>query len=365
MSQEQVPQYCQEDDEITLKELILKVKEYWREIVRNWLLIGLMALPFALFFLYKAWTTPVKYKATLTFMINEDDGGGGGLASIAGQFGFNVGSGGGEFNKDKVVALAKSGKIVYPVILDTVEIDGKLDLLGNHLIDIYRMNDVWAGSSIEGLVDFRFKRSNKSDFSIVENVALKSCFSQIVGGKKIQGLFSCSYEENTGILSISSTTISPELSKLLIEAIYTHLSEFYVLQQTEPQQKSFETLKIKADSLENLLAQKEQALANLKDSNKNVVFSKFKIREARLQREIPAYASQYAAVLQNVENADFLLKNKTPFFQIIDYPFYPLSMIKESKIKAFFIGGFIGGFLSMIFIVGRKMLRDTMSGDIN
>jgi len=72
-----------EEDEITLKELILKIKEFFWEVVRNWKWVVLIVIPFVTFFMYKAVSTPVTYEAELTFMVNEDDGGGmGGVSAI-------------------------------------------------------------------------------------------------------------------------------------------------------------------------------------------------------------------------------------------------------------------------------------------
>ena len=60
-------------DELTLKDLILNFQLYFREVIKNWkLIIGVALVVIALFF-YRAFSTPVTYKAELTFMVNEDD----------------------------------------------------------------------------------------------------------------------------------------------------------------------------------------------------------------------------------------------------------------------------------------------------
>ena len=73
-----------EEDEITLKELILKVKEFFQEVLKNWLLVVLITLPFVLYFFYQAYKMPITYTSELTFMMNDDEGGGlGGLGRVA------------------------------------------------------------------------------------------------------------------------------------------------------------------------------------------------------------------------------------------------------------------------------------------
>ena len=41
-----------EEDEITLKELILKIKEFFQEVLKNWILAVLITVPFVLYFFY-------------------------------------------------------------------------------------------------------------------------------------------------------------------------------------------------------------------------------------------------------------------------------------------------------------------------
>ena len=350
------------EDEVSLKEIILKFSEFGKEVLRNWFLIGLITIPFVLYFLYNAYNAPTNFTAPMTFMVNEDDGGGGGgLASIAGQFGFNIG-GGSEFNKDKIVALAKSGKIIFPVILDTVEIQGKRDLLGNHLIEIFELREKWRkNEDIPHMHDFSFTSSDRKSFKRPSNSALKACYALIVGTEEITPLVKCGYEPDTGILKFASTSTSSELSYFLTNTIYDNLRDFYILQQTEPQERSLKTLQSKADSIVGLISQKELSLANLKDSNKSLILNRYRLKEARLIRELPALAEQYKMLLTNIESTDFILKNNTPVFQTIDQPFFPLKRTKDSVIRAIILGGILGVFFAVIIVFGRKIYRDIMT----
>ena len=94
-------------DEISLKDLILKFKEYWKELRKNWLFIGLFCIPFLAFLLYKHFKTLPEYKADLTYMLNtNDDNSLAGFASIFGTYGLNKGSS--SFSMDKLVEMSKS-----------------------------------------------------------------------------------------------------------------------------------------------------------------------------------------------------------------------------------------------------------------
>ena len=54
-----------EDDEITLKELILKIKEYIHEVWVNKMITIIFILLLFSFFMYKALVTPTTYSANL------------------------------------------------------------------------------------------------------------------------------------------------------------------------------------------------------------------------------------------------------------------------------------------------------------
>ena len=103
-----------EEDEISLKELIQKMKElfqyFWT--FRFWIvLIGLTGG--GLGFAYAHFFKEVQYTSKLTFAIEEKSGGGGSLLGLASQFGVDLGGGGGGlFTSDNLLLLLKSNRII-------------------------------------------------------------------------------------------------------------------------------------------------------------------------------------------------------------------------------------------------------------
>ena len=71
----------------------------------------------------------------------------------------------------------------------------------------------------------------------------------------------------------------------------------------------------------------------------------------------------YGESLKNLEIADFSLRNRTPFVQIIDEPIAPITPSVKSKLSAIFIGGILGVFLSVSYFVFWKIFRDTMNAE--
>jgi len=345
------------EDEFTLQELILLVQDYGREILRNWLLIALFTLPFVAFFVYKAISTPVTYQAELTFMINEDDGGGlGGVSAILGQIGFGGGRKG-KNNLNKILKLAKSRAIIQEVIFDSVKVDGNNDYLGNHLIRLHNFHDQWSEGSSE-LTKFLFLNSKLG--AKTEKQALKILYNSIVGDKKNKGIFNTNSSDDTGIMNFSVETLNEEFSIILCKTLYDNLSKFYVTRTVEKQQQTFDVMLQKVDSVKAAMAAKEYELANFMDQNRGLYTAKAKRKELELQRDVRLLNEMYAVTLKNFEIADFSLKNKTPFIQLIDEPMIPLLAQKASKLMNLIFGLLLGIMLSFTFIILRKMYRDAM-----
>ena len=104
------------DNEISLRELIQKIKNWFTFIRSKWVyLLIAIVLGAGLGFLYAKLKKPV-YTATATFVL-EDGGGGGGLgqyAGIASMVGLDLGGGGGSgiFSGDNILELYKSRTMI-------------------------------------------------------------------------------------------------------------------------------------------------------------------------------------------------------------------------------------------------------------
>src|SRR5690349_2993679 len=85
----------QSPEEISLKDLIGNTKELVNYLLKRWYFIILGGILGAGAGFIYAKMQPVKYVSRLSFVVEDSKGGVGGLASLAGQFGFDLGGGGG------------------------------------------------------------------------------------------------------------------------------------------------------------------------------------------------------------------------------------------------------------------------------
>ena len=149
----------QQDDEISLKELILKLGEWWRYLWSRWLVILIVGLLGGALGLVMAILKKPTYTAELSFVL-EDEKGGGGLAAYAGiasQFGISLGGagGGGLFEGDNIIEFLKSRAMIEKTLLSTAAFQGKEDLLVNRYVAFNELRAAWEED--DRLRDIRFR----------------------------------------------------------------------------------------------------------------------------------------------------------------------------------------------------------------
>ena len=144
-----------DSDEISLKELIEKIQHIWKYLVSNWMLLLLAGMiGGAIGFVY-AYMQPVKYIAKMTFVVEDAKGGGGGLASLAGQFGFDVGGvgGGSVFSGDNILLFLKSESLVRETLLTPFDEKGT-STLADRYAEVMKMKEAWMKNEKIGKIDF-------------------------------------------------------------------------------------------------------------------------------------------------------------------------------------------------------------------
>ncbi len=354
-----------QEDDLTLRDLILAFRTYRREAFRYWWLYVLTFVVIGGFLIYRAMSAPVTYQATLTFMVNEDEGTGlGGVTSVLGQLGLGRGRTG-RFNLDKIVELARSRRINQDVLLTPIIDSTPSSFIGNALITEYRLDEQWAEVDPE-MKDFRFTRDSVPAFDIKERKALLSLHSLLIGGEKKVGLTSASFDDLSGILTLSSETTNEELSVVIATTLFEKLGKFYIDQAIERQQKTFDVVRVKVDSIAGELSKADVNLAVYTDASNNLFSRLDQVKGLRLQRDIAKLTAMQAEAVKNMEYAEFMVKNARPVIQELDIPISPLTPLKPSPLKALVIGGALAFVIATVFIVLRKVFRDAIGrGEAN
>jgi len=356
------PPYYYQDDEITLKELILKIQEFARTLWSNKFLIIVISFLFTSGSLLRTWQQDTTYSSGISFMVSDSDSGDRGLVNT--PYGpVELGS----ISANKITELSRSGRIVHQVLLTNATVDGKEDFIANHLIDIYTLHEKWNNEPINNeyrdfhLKDFVFSHSDIEIFTQQEKRAL-SILHQLVAGNNLinkQGILSVKYNEDSEIFRLNVSALNESISLILAEQEFQELKNFYVEETVGKSLKGHAALKVETDSLFALLSSTERVLASSQDRSRGVQSSLQNIRITRQQREVSRLEQEYRTSQQNLKQLELLLNSETPEFAVIDRTFFPIKNA-PSRIKAIIIGGILGLFLSSLFVIGRKIVRDAM-----
>ncbi|MEO5906037.1 MAG: GNVR domain-containing protein [Saprospiraceae bacterium] len=349
------------EKEFTLRDHILRAKDYFHEVLRYWYIPALLALLVAVYKFYQYTQYVPIYPAKITFMVDEDEGGGNaGLAGMLGQFGLG-GVRPARYNLDKILELSKSRRVVQQTFFAKVSVDDKEDFLINHIIRLYDVNVPQDDKMREQ--PYLFQHDSIAGFSIYENEVLLTVYNLIIGSPKHpeNALLNADYNENTNIMSMTASTIDEELSFELAEHAFESLSNYYISKAIEKSLKTYRIVSTKKDSVLGALRSAEYSLANFRDTHRGMMMRVDNVSELRLQRDVTALSTMYAEILKNTEVADFSLRNKTPFIQVIDQPILPIRPVTLSLWRQLAIGLVIGGLIGVLLVSVRKLIRVLMA----
>ena len=344
---------------LTAQDIIRDLKYYTLSVWKRKFIVLIVGVLVAIGWSYKLLRKPPLYIAEKTFMVSDDEGGGG-ISSILGQFGFGGAGGAGNYNYKKILEIGKSNLIIDQVLFDSATINGVEGLIANHIITLYDLHKYWNKDTV--LNDFYFTESNQNTRK--GKLARKVLQGKIKGNPKdpsSKKLVRFDYSEESTILKISGETKLEELSIVLAESTYENLSRFYINKSIERQLTTYKQLEAKADSLYGLLSGSESSLARSADYNRGLVLEKDRMPFSRSLRNIELYGTMYGEVLKNKETAEFMLNSQTPFFQTIDSPFAPLGNANTfsifNAILAFITGVVLTSVVLIVWAYYQKEIK--------
>lgn len=300
-------------------------------------------------------------------MLNEEDGPSlGGLTAVLGQFG--LGGGDKESNLDKIIELSRARTITEKALFVKKDIGGKNDLLANHLINSLEKNKRWYSKGPLGFMSndslslkgFRFTHDDFASFSILENKALKNLHTIMVGKNRTGGSFQSEFSELSGIMNFNMTSPDPRISIAVANSFYDELGEYYLGKNINKQSKDFNLVKIKYDSIQTALDNTMFAIAKFEDNNRGLVSKKDAYRLKKLKAEEYKLGLMLGEVEKQYQIAQLTKERVSEFLQVIDRPLLPLKPVNKGRIYYFLLGGFLGGLLSIVYLVLKKIYQDIL-----
>jgi hypothetical protein len=348
-----------QNDEISLKELLEKAKEWKSYLVSQWKVILLAGVVGAVLGLGYSITKKPVYTASLSFVLEDDKSGGGlgGALGLASSLGLDLGGGGGGsvFSGANLPELFKSRKMVEQTLLSPVVVDGKTISLAEMFIQNNKWRDQWKDNSKFKNIQFAPDTKRKY-FTRVHDSIMGVMFESLSKG----GLTVAQKDKKIAIISITMVSTNELFSKYFTEALAKEVSDFYVTTKSKKARMNMAILQRQTDSIRGELNGAITGVAAANDNTfmLNPAMNVRRAPSARRQVDVQANTAILTELVKQTELAKVTLRKETPLIQVIDQPILPLPKERLGKAQGIVLGGFLSGFLTVLVLIVRRLLKE-------
>lgn len=348
------------NDEISLKELIQKIKIFSIYLLGQWRIIILASLVGLLVGLAYSFVRKPIYTATLTFALEDEKSGGGfgGALGLASSFGIDLGgSGGSIFTSSNLAELFKSRTMVEKTLLTPVTVNGKVISLAEMYIQNNEWRDKWNNNPKLKSIQF-LPQTKRKYFTRVHDSILGEIYKDL----SKNSLSVAQKDKKISIITMDMTSDNELFSMYFCEALAKQVGKFYVDTKSKKARMNMEILEHQVDSVRSELngAISGVAIANDNTFNLNPALNVRRAPSARRQVDVQANTAVLTELVKQSELAKVTLRKETPLIQVIDKPILPLKKEKLSKLEGSFVGILLFGFLSILFLSIRSFFKSTL-----
>jgi uncharacterized protein involved in exopolysaccharide biosynthesis len=345
------------EDEISLKELIQKGKEWFQYLKTKWKIIlfagfmgGLLGLG------YSIMKKPI-YTATLTFALEEKTAGGAaGLSSIASSFGLNLGGGeGGAFAGDNIIELMKSRLLIEKTLLTKTRIKDIEELIINRYIFFNKLKEKWAKKP--ELASLTYDNIIRENYTRAQDSVLGAIHNDITK----EHLVVSKIDKKLSIISVEVKSEDEVFSKIFCENLVKNVTDFYIETKVGKSRKNVQLLESRVDSVKQELDQAMYGRASFADQNMGLIRQSAAVPKLKQEMRVQMLGTMYGELVKNLEFSKLALMREEPLIQVIDQPIMPLTKERISKSKAIIIGGILFGFLIVVGLVGNKIWKQVLN----
>jgi uncharacterized protein involved in exopolysaccharide biosynthesis len=355
------------EDEISLKELILKIKDWYRFLLTKWIIIVAAGIIGGAIGVGYAFTQKATYTASLSFALEDEKQGGGGLSGalgLASSLGIDIGgSAGGAFSGANLIELMKSRNIVEKSLLNPITGNGKTQSFAQYFINFNELNKNWDSKPLLKGIVFA-PEADRSKFTLQQDSILGKIYEIISGANGAIGLLSVAQKDKKiSIINIEVKSTDEFFSKAFTESIAQEVSSYYIEIKSKKARQNMEILQRQTDSIRAELNGAITGVAAAADNTfgLNPAMMVRKTPGTRRQVDVQANTAILTQLVTNLEMAKVSLRKETPLIQVIDRPILPLKKEKVGKLKSLILGGFLAGFLTVLGLIFKKLFAGILA----
>jgi len=318
----------EQEKEIDLIELAKKLWENRKFILKACgigLLVGIII----------AFSLPKEYKTEVTLAPETNTTQNGGVGALAAMAGINLQQNtGSDFPPELYPDVAAS----TPFLIDLFDIQVE-DIKKNIDASLYTYLDekqkkAWWSYILSAPFKLLSLFSSEGDTIVLDS---KSRIIKISKDQKeiledLQSRIDVSIDKKTGVITLSSTMQSPEISATVVDTIISYMQKYIVGYRTQKARQDLVfTEQLYNESQENYYkAQKN--LSVYMDENLGIVSARYRNTQERLQNEANVAFGVYNQMAQQLQMAKMKVQDTTPVYAIIQPAVVPLKAASPRKL---------------------------------
>jgi hypothetical protein len=248
--------------------------------------------------------------------------------------------------------------MVEQTLLNPVTVDGKIISFAEWYIQNAQWRKAWEKK--EGYQNIQFlPNADRASFTRVQDSIMGMMYQNLAANS----LVVAQKDKKVSIISVEVKSTDERFAQNFTEAIAKEVSDFYVLTKSKKANMNMAILERQTDSIRGELngAITGVAVANDNTFGLNPALNLQRVPSARRQVDVQANTAILTVLVQQTEMAKVTLRKETPLIQVIDRPILPLKKEKFGKAKGILLGGFLAGFLMVLGLVGRRMVRGILA----
>jgi hypothetical protein len=344
-------------DEISLKELIAKGKDWYAYFLLQWKIILIIGCFGGLLGLVYCIVKKPIYKAVLTFVIEDDkSSGSGGVLSLASQFGISLGASGGSiFEGSNLLELFKSRTMVEKALMKPVVYKGKTISLAEMYIQNNNWREYWNKNPKFTKIQF-LPNTKRIYFTRVQDSILGEMYNDL----SKNSLLVEQKDKKIAIVTMEVSSTNELFSKFFCENLTNEVGLFYVATKSKKARTNMDVLTRQTDSIRRELNNAISGLATANDNtfNLNPALNVRRVPSARRQVDVQANTAILTELVKQTELAKVTVRRETPLLQVVDRPILPLKYEKTRKAKGIIVGGLIAGFIIFLGLILKRILSN-------
>lgn len=333
-----------DDDEITIKDIILKIQQWWGIVwLKKNLIIGVSLVIGMSAAVYTKYFNLPTYEASYQLFFEEDSGGLSSAMRLASSFGLSIGGNSGS----STVAVQQ-----YLTSRDNIAKAMMADLDSGLLVDRYFEKILLDEPDFALEYSEKFNKNSRFTDSIFTIISLKL---------KEEEYVSASLNEDNGILSFRVVSEKESFAYDLANELIANTENKFISWKQTKSQGAVDAFQGKVDSLELAIDATLIKLGEYEDQNNSLVSSVDKMKRIRLTIDLETLKLAYGEYIKGLEMSKAELMNLEPPFMYFDDPTYPLEKDEDSAVLKGAFGAVITSFLLIIFFIGKVETKNIMT----